>query len=725
MPSLEYRFLRRKALSFMPRTALGRLTLYFGIVRAVILLLQLAARLTGNAGLQNNLSGWAGSFDFFFGVLLVLVVMRWMRKHLLWSVRNRLIVTYTLIGVIPVVLILTMSGIAGYMFINQYAASTARSDIEAEVRGLDLVNNSLANDLAEAGRGNDVASTAARIHQRLAPRYPGLQTAAWKDGKPVLQTAAPTPALPVWIKGPFQGIVVDDDQYYIRSVSIVQRDGHTAAVLSSIPFDNAVLDRTITDIAQVKFYPFVEVANPNASSPKVVPRKKRRREVVVAQGEQAQRDLANGKNADYKIEATPIATGGKVPEHTASFPWDPVVSFGVLSPHRDWETGEDSNTLMQVTTRPSALVRRLFIFSGQYGTIIITALIVIAAIFGIIELIALFFGVGLTRTITSSVHNLYHATEHINRGNLKHRIQIRTQDQLAALQMAFNSMAENLEQLIQEQKEKQRLESELAIAQEVQATLFPREQMEMESLEVHGVCRPARTVSGDYYDFLPAGNEQLGIAVGDISGKGISAALLMATIHSAVRAYEYGRAVDREEVQVGAAVAGSDHRSGSSFPAAALTEPPCHVMELLNRHLYHSTPAEKYATLFFGIYDGHRRRLTYTNAGHLPPLIVSQDGSVRQLEISGLVIGLFDGVSYEDSYADLRAGDIFLAYSDGVTEPENEFGEFGEDRLIEIVRDNRHLPLARISELVTTAVKDWIGAAEQPDDVTVVLARAR
>ena len=149
------------------------------------------------------------------------------------------------------------------------------------------------------------------------------------------------------------------------------------------------------------------------------------------------------------------------------------------------------------------------------------------------------------------------------------------------------------------------------------------------------------------------------------------------------------------------------------------------MLSLLNRQLYRSTPAEKYATLFLGVYDGRSRRFTYANAGHLPPIILGHDGSLRRLDTPGLVVGLFDDQGYEERTIDLRPGDVFLAFSDGVTEPENEFGEFGEERLVEIVRDHRHLPLARISELVTSAVSDWIGANEQPDDITVVLARAR
>jgi sigma-B regulation protein RsbU (phosphoserine phosphatase) len=214
--------------------------------------------------------------------------------------------------------------------------------------------------------------------------------------------------------------------------------------------------------------------------------------------------------------------------------------------------------------------------------------------------------------------------------------------------------------------------------------------------------------------------------VGDISGKGISAALLMATVHSAVRAYEYGRMPQRAElVHAGAAAMAAAHNiSGArEFAVGGTMQSPANVVQLLNRHLFHSTQAEKYATLFLGVYSARDQKLSYCNAGHLPPIIVRSDGSVFRLTEGGTVIGLFDGVSYDEGTVQLNSGDIFVAFSDGVTEPENEFGEFGEERLIGLVREHHRQPLARISESVIGAVQDWIGAAEQPDDVTLVLAR--
>jgi len=149
------------------------------------------------------------------------------------------------------------------------------------------------------------------------------------------------------------------------------------------------------------------------------------------------------------------------------------------------------------------------------------------------------------------------------------------------------------------------------------------------------------------------------------------------------------------------------------------------VLWLLNRQLYKSTPPEKYATLFLGFYDGNSHQLSYSNAGHLPPLILCNNGSIQRLDQGGTVVGLFHDVHYDEAIVEFQPGDIFVAFSDGITEPENEFGEFGEERLIETIAANRHLPLERIADQVITTVQDWIGPAEQPDDITLVLARAR
>ncbi len=707
-----YRFIRRKVAAWAPQSMLGRLALYMFLLRVGVFVTQQALLMTGRAASARYFNGLAAILTFLLGSVLIVLVVRWVRTEMLWRLRNRLIVTYVFIGVIPVLLILTMVGIAGYMFSNQYVTSEVRVDLDKEIRSLEVVAQGIAPELSGPGSRAEDARWQRRW-RNLERRFPGLEVTAWQQGRMItLHGSDPAHAQrPAWIQDDFQGLVGENGQLFL--CAIVKGSAETL-VMFRVPLNKSVVDRSAAGLGEVRFFNLIEIQGKPAEPGGL----------VISEQDDSQPDA---KKVNFELAREPVASGGTVPPH-GSFRYDPELSYVNPVPFFDWTSGASKNAAITVITRPSALVDRLFLRTGRLGDVLLGVLAGVAIFFGLIVIVALFFGVGLTRTITSSVYNLYQATQEINRGNLKHRIPVKNKDQLAALQVSFNSMAENLEKLIEEQKEKERLESELAIAQEVQATLFPLEAASIEALEVHGVCKPARSVSGDYYDFLPGGDRQLGIAVGDISGKGISAALLMATVHSAVRAYEFGRMPTRQELVhagVAAAVPGADPgAAGREWVVSGGMQSPAVALELLNRHLYHSTQPEKYATLFLGVYDGGSRTMTYSNAGHLPPLIIGQDGSVRRLEIGGTVIGLFDEVTYEESSVVLRPNDIFVAYSDGITEPENEFGEFGEQRLLELIRANRNLPLARISEIVTTAVQDWIGAAEQPDDVTLVLARA-
>jgi sigma-B regulation protein RsbU (phosphoserine phosphatase) len=665
---------------------------------------------------EGVLDVWVILLSVTVAVLVFILSLRWFRHRFMWRLRNRLIVTYIFIGVIPLVLVLMMALIAGYLFAGQFATFLATSDLNSELHSLTAANSALATELATLARARHaLSSTDLFASQEFHPsdRLKTAEVVAYRDGERI-ELYAPNgrrhvEGLPAWAKHDFQGIVRDQSGLYLRTLNTVTVGGASLSVLSSMPVDSTLLDRIAAGLGEVTIYPNSVILRGRAPGD-------RTSEITI--------DTDDQPPPTQKPTRVARIAGGSLPRQNRRL--DREVTFFAPLPIVDWDTGKDARIALRATTRPSLLYARLFETMVEFGGAIWTLLIALAIIFAVIELIALIVGVGLTRTMTRSVAQLYRATEHINRGDLKHRIQVTAQDQLAALESSFNSMSESLEKLIAEQKEKQRLENELAIAQEVQAQLFPRGVSDLESLEVHGVCLPARTVSGDYYDFLPNGPERLGIAVGDISGKGISAALLMATIHSAVRAYEFGRmpALAAQLVTAGT-VSGMGPHNFQSTAECNGEFSPAQVLSLLNRQLYRSTPAEKYATLFLGAYDERSRTFTYSNAGHLPPVILAHDASLKRLDTPGLVIGLFDDQSYEQRSIELRPGDIFLAFSDGVTEPENEFGEFGEERLIGLVRDHRHLPLARISEMVTSAVSDWIGPREQPDDVTIVLARAR
>ena len=345
--------------------------------------------------------------------------------------------------------------------------------------------------------------------------------------------------------------------------------------------------------------------------------------------------------------------------------------------------------------RPSALNRRLFTSVGALGQTLNFALLVVGIIFLALGLAGLVTGVVLTRTITRAVADLYDATLHVRRGDFSHRIRVHQRDQLGDLADSFNEMASSVSDLIEEQRRRQRLENEISIAREVQEQLFPRSLPALPGLQLAAVCRPARVVSGDYYDFLRLGPSRVGIALADISGKGIFAALLMASLQAALRS-----------------TATFDSKDGTAA-----------LVSRLNSHLFRNTSDDRYATFFYAMYDTDSRLLTYTNAGHLSPYFVS-DAGVQRLEEGGTVVGLFEDCTFTQSTIRVAPGSTLVAFSDGLTEPENVYGEeFGMQRLKEEILRHRTASPDRMAELLIAAADQWAGTPDQADDITVVVAR--
>ena len=671
-----------------------------------------------------------GGLSFFTFILLlgfcVPLVWRWIFGRFLWKLRNRLIMTYLLMALTPIVLFVLLALSALYIFSGQFAIFAANAEMRAQREHYAAENRAFAMHVAHILHMDPSSKTVAL--PEMEDTTPGSQdasvkVAAFHDKNPVPITpvslqAANISQVPSWAKDRFSGVVLDNRKLYLRAIDMQTIDGHTTTLITSVPLNEQSIDQVAHGIGTIEIAPYLPV-----------------RDETSAGGEPSKRTSNNPSNSGLtaRIDNRNLTRqqmrensiiGGVLP--AAQHFYDIPITFYAPMETTDWATGNTRDTPQIVTSRPSLLYQRLFITSLNIASVFQNILIAIAAFFGLLELIAFIMAVRLNRTITRSVSDLYDATVEIDQGNLTHRIKVTRNDQLAALSRSFNRMSYSLERLLAEQREKERLQGELAIAQEVQANLFPRSTVSMPTLELHGACYPARTVSGDYYDFLVFGDSGLGLALGDISGKGISAALLMATLHSAVRAYRYaGEDLVTAGSQVAAAITeklgagGSNGRGGDPFlqPAKILTQ--------LNRHLYRSTQPEKYATLFLAHYDGATSQLTYSCGGQLPPMILRSDDKITQLGCGGTVVGLLEHATYEQGTETLYAGDILIAYSDGVTEPENDFGEFGEDRLIDVVRRHRHMPLDAISEQVMQSLRNWIGGQEQPDDITLVLARQR
>jgi sigma-B regulation protein RsbU (phosphoserine phosphatase) len=664
------------------------------------------------------------------------LVLRFVRRRMLWSLRSKLVLTYLLIGLAPVVLFVTLVTISAYIAAGQFAIHLADTRLQAELNQMASDNGHLtammrrfveANPGQAPPRGSEpgAASDARPVHR---------ETRTFINGAPLMQEdrGVKTPfGLPPWaadLKGEsFQGLVLDNGELFLVAIHQERlKDGRLFSAMTSLPVDAAVMDGIADGLGRVGLLrrrtgtsPGVEAQNDLTAQRSQAP--------VANQLDRAEPGAGAG------VTARSWVYGGSEPPSAGLS--DIRVRFVSTTSITDWDTGEADNALIEVDSRPSLLYRQLFGASlgGVVTSGIRIGLISLCVAFALLELLALVLAIRLSRTITASVADLYEATQKIDRGELDHLIRVNRDDQLAELSKSFNRMTGSLQRLLLEQQEKERLQNELSIAQEVQANLFPRQDCDLSTLQLHGVCRPARSVSGDYYDFLVFHEEAVngartarrdtgvGIALGDISGKGISAALLMATLHSAVRAYRFAsEELVYSESQVDGLTASRDGNGGLS---GELFESPGRILSLLNRHLYRSTQPEKYATLFLAHYDADSSMMTYSNGGQLPPLVLGQDGSVRRLDKGGTVVGLMDGMSYEEDSFKMQPGDIMVAYSDGVTEPENDFGEFGEEQMMEVIRLYRDQPLHVISSQVMQALDAWIGAEEQPDDITLVLAR--
>jgi len=234
---------------------------------------------------------------------------------------------------------------------------------------------------------------------------------------------------------------------------------------------------------------------------------------------------------------------------------------------------------------------------------------------------------------------------------------------------------------------------EIEIAREVQRRLFPQRVPELPHVQLAARCIQARSVGGDFYDFLDLGADRVGLVLGDVSGKGIPAALRMANLQAYLRVLS------------------------DSAP-----QDPLPVVRQVNRSLWQNTPPGDFATLFFGIFADPARRLTYINCGHNPPLCLRRDGTVERLAATATVIGAFEDWECGLGRTQLGAGDLLVAYSDGVTEARRGDEQFGEERLIETLRGR----VDGSPDLIVSALLERVqefSAGDQSDDLTLLVAR--
>ena len=607
----------------------------------------------------------------------------WAREHLLWSLRNRLVAAYVFIAVVPVLLLLAMAGLAAYLLYWQLGSYVIYTEMEERVERVGVVAAAMATSQAlEATSGRSAAALALPVDpetyvKNAMAELPGLKIETGQGEELLLANGEPG-------RNRFRGLVFSNGQLALRSVVARETPAGRIVVSVVVPVTSELIETLAPELGPIQF----NVLRPESGDIKSeIP-------VVI--------------NTQRFESVQQIGTPGR-PVPKAVNPFDKLITgiVGLDVLDLDQKSGQAGSVRVfaSFSTRPSLLNRRLFSPLGDLGGAAATALLVVGAIFLVIEIGSLATGIIMTTlTITTAVDNLYAATQHVQEGDLSYRVRIPHRDQLAALGESFNTMTQSVAALLEEQGKRQKLENELSIAHEVQQQLFPRSLPNLPGIEMEAICRPARVVSGDYYDFIRISPTRLAIALADISGKGISAALLMANVQAALRSdvlrYRNGQPGGHHE-QIDTA----------------------EIVSHLNLHLFRNTSDERYATFFFGVYDAETRQLHYTNAGHLPPIYVCGD-KVRRLETGGMVVGLFNDVPFQQGAVEIEHGGMLVAYSDGLIEPENVYGEeFGTTRLVDVATRNKDKSSHVIAEAMMHAAEEWSGSPEQADDMTVIVMR--
>jgi phosphoserine phosphatase RsbU/P len=325
-------------------------------------------------------------------------------------------------------------------------------------------------------------------------------------------------------------------------------------------------------------------------------------------------------------------------------------------------------------------------------------LTIFALLFCLLLLVVIILSWRLARIITRPVDALKAGAVALGSGDLDYRVDLNTGDEFEDLAVSFNTMAADLgtsiDNLQRTTAEKERYTKELEIAKEIQDTFLPESVPVIPGIGIAAATIPAMEIGGDFYDFIPAGDNRWGIAMADVSGKGISAALFMALSRTLL------------------------HVSGgtASDPTTAIRQ--------ANQWIYEDGRSSMFVTVFYGVLDPAAMQFSYVNAGHNPPMLVRDEGVQELCKSRGIALGVVPDVSIASSALDLRHGDILVLYTDGVTEAFNDRNEaFGEERLREYLRVNRAKPARGVLDGLVAEIRAFAGAAAQSDDITLVIVK--
>jgi sigma-B regulation protein RsbU (phosphoserine phosphatase) len=618
------------------------------------------------------------------------------KRHLLWRVRRKLILSYVFIGFVPAILIVAFFLLSGFLLFYNLSSYLVQSRFRAiEDRARFLAQSSA----LEIQRGGDGAAVLTRRQSNGDEEFPGLsmvvvtmdrpcEAGSRRDSPAPGQAGvaagpwahvAPPSMLPVWIAcDGFSGLLAYSgsptggsdrtDGAFVRAVALPEGRRPAFAVVVDVPIGAGVKEQLRQDTG-------VDITT-----------------IVVRASRSEARPLASTGNGDGLPQPPAVSTGL-------------LTNLATLTEFTDWNSHATGELFINTDLKVGELYDRISSGPRDFGQGLLIMLFIIGGLFIVIEAMALTAGLALAKSITGSVHELFTGTELVRQGDFTHKIAVTAQDQLGELAQSFNSMTASIEDLLREAAEKKRLEEELRIAREIQMSLLPQGALAMPGLSVSALCVPAREVGGDYYDFLPLDEHRLGVLIADVSGKGTSAALYMAEL------------------------------KGLMLSLSRIHTSPRELMITANRIIANNLDARSFITMTYAVLDLAARTMTYARAGHTPLMRVprAEPGCRRETEVlvpDGLVLGLkiddgqmFDRLLVEQT-TPLDAGDLYVLFTDGISEAMNADDDcFGEARLARLLEDHADLPAEELRERILRDVEAFAGGAPQHDDMTMILLK--
>ncbi len=690
----------------------GRAVLGGGTVRLLALLLSQVVgehpviAVVGSLGTVALLVGLA-----FFVARLVTIT----RQRLLWRVRRKLTVSYIFIGLVPALLIIVFCLLCGQLLFGSVSQYILTSRLRTAVEQAEFLARSSALEMARLTLDEDAQSYLERKQMTLASRYPdasialipvarscpatdasigpsGLRPTRTIVAGPWAHLPAPN-QLPDWVScSGFSGLVaycVGAPGAECQARSAAQATGQTQlSVRATVLPDGAspryalVLDLPVNEHTAVRLRAETGIelraisVSERGAAP--VPARTGARRVELS-------DAAN--TADRRFQPS----------------WVAFLDFA------DWDSGRSGRATLSINMSIAEIYNRLSPSQvgdrddRTFGQLVVLMLVVVGVLFLFIQFAALVLGLGLARSITGSVHELFVGTVRVQQGDFSHRIEVKARDQLGELANSFNTMTSRLSALLAEMAEKKRLEEELRIARDIQMSLLPQGAVKMPGLQLTAHCSPAREVGGDYYDFLPLDERRIGILIADVSGKGTSAALYMAEL------------------------------KGLMLSLSEIHHSPRDLLIAANRIIANNLDSRSFITMTYAIIDLDRRTMTYARAGHTPLIYLPGDGLARRARIltpDGMVLGLkFDrgelfASLLEEVTLPLGAGDLFVLFTDGISEAMNAAEDlFGENRLSTLIEEHADLPFDELRERILREVRAFTGEPGPHDDMTLILVK--